>query len=82
MADEIFKAVKEVVGGFCVSSAKPLFAVAGEEDSSGAVRAVIYSVADQQLSALLFLVIIRLANKFQELLITLTCISKTLICIL
>ena len=45
MADEIFKAVKEVVGGFCVSSAKPLFAVAGEEDSSGAVRAVIYSVA-------------------------------------
>ena len=45
MADEIFKAIKEVVGRFCVSSAKPLFAVTGEEDASGAVRAVIYSVA-------------------------------------
>lgn len=45
MADEIFKAIKEVVGRFLVSSAKPLFAVTGEEDASGAVRAVIYSVA-------------------------------------
>lgn len=45
MLYEIFRVIGEVVGGFSVSAAKPLFAVTGDENSAEAVRAVAYCVA-------------------------------------